>query len=466
MVKINPREVAADALMDITQNGAYNNMALKAILRKNGAMPVKDRSFVTEIVNGTLRNLICIDFILNQISSLKTEKMKPWLLAVLRISVYQLWFMDKVPSRAVCNEGVKLAKLRGYSSLSGFVNGVLRTAAKKEIMFPDENKDPAEFLAITYSHPLWLVKMWLSQYSYDFVKDLCKSNNTAPPVTIMSNPLKTDKQTLKQLLEDRQIAVNEGRYTDNALLLKRTKNLADLDLFLQGYFHVQDESSMLAVMALDPKEGEKVIDVCAAPGGKSFSIAEKMNNSGLLVSGDIHEHKLRLIEETAARLGITMIKTQNKDASKENPNPCRYDKVLVDAPCSGFGLIRKKPDIKYKKTGNDIDALVKLQREILAASAGLVEENGILVYSTCTICKKENIGNILWFTENYPFELCDLRDFMPDQIQCDTLREGYIQLFPNVHHTDGFFIARLRRKAVSYTHLDVYKRQVSRLCFR
>lgn len=449
MIIINPREVAVDAIIEITMDEAYNNMALKRILKQNGAMSSQDRGFVTEVVNGSLRNLTYIDYTINIVSKTKTNKMKPWVLAVLRTAVYQIVFMDRVPSSAACNEAVKLIKEKKLGNLSGFVNGVLRNIVRgiDNIILPDEETEPIEYLSVKYSHPQWLLKMWLHEYDYGFVKELCIKNNTSPNVTVVCNTLKSSVEELKLSLEKCGIIVSDGMYNKNALHLLKTADIGSIEEFKKGHFHVQDESSMLAVCVLDPKEGEKVLDVCAAPGGKSFLIAEKMNNKGTVISRDVFDHKLELIDETAKRLGISIIKTENKDASEESiENVGDFDRVLVDAPCSGLGLIRKKPDIKLRKNGNDIDNLYKIQREILKASSAYVKSGGILVYSTCTICKKENIKNIEWFINNSDFELCDISSYLPENLISFTSAQGYTQLFPNVHDTDGFFIARMKRK--------------------
>lgn len=449
MVVINPREIAAEALMEIIEQDAYNNMALRKILRQNGAMSPQDRRLVTEIVNGTLRNLIYIDWILNQFSTVKTEKMKPWICSVLRTATYQILFLDKVPHSAVCNEAVKLTKKKGFEKLSGFVNGVLRKLLRewKSLPLPEEKKDPAEYLEILYSHPRWLLKMWLHEYPYEFVKNLCRKNNESPDVTAVCNRLKITPEELEVWLQKEGVTVKKGIYHSDLLHLSGTANLAGLESFQKGFFHIQDESSALAVQALDPQPGEKILDICAAPGGKSMLAAERMKNKGLVLSRDIFEHKLELIEETAQRLGIRILKTEKRDASEPiQEEELLFDRVLVDAPCSGFGLIRKKPDLKWRRSGEDIDALIQLQRKILAASATYVKKDGILVYSTCTICKKENQKNVEWFLSQYPFELCDLKEFLPKELWKEEKGENYLQLFPHIHNTDGFFIARMKRK--------------------
>ena len=317
MIQINPREIAAEALMEIMTADAYNTMTLRRLLRQNGAMSRQDRAFVTEVVNGTLRNLIYIDHVLNTFSKTKTEKMKPWLLAVLRTAVYQMYFMD-VPDAAACNEAVKLASVRGYGSLKGFVNGVLRTAAKKKQAIPLPERGTAEYLSVAYSHPLWLVRMWIAYYGYEETEQICAYDNQSPDVTIRVNTLKTNTQALKKKLEQAGVHVAESRICADALHLTKTADL----------------SSQLAVRVLDPKKGDKILDMCAAPGGKSFTIAERMENEGSLLSCDIYAHKIDLMEEGAERLGISIMQCKVKDAAAEEESLKQFDRVLA-APVWG-----------------------------------------------------------------------------------------------------------------------------------
>lgn len=447
MIQINPREIAAQAMMKIMEEGAYNNMALRRLLKQNGAMPPKDRALVTEIVNGTLRNLYFIDHGINQFSKTKTEKMKPWVLAVLRTAVYQMYFM-KIPDSAACNEAVKLIAARGLAPLKGFVNGVLRTIGreKENIVLPKEGT--AEYLSIQYSHPLWLIKMWIAYFGFEETQKLCKANNCPPDVTIRVNTLKAKKANLKNELEKNGAMVSDGKIVPYALHLKKTADIGGMKAFKDGLFHVQDESSQLAVEVLDPKKGEAILDLCAAPGGKSFTIAEKMENKGRLVCGDIYEHKIELISQGAERLGIMIIEARQQDATQWREEFDQvFDRVLVDAPCSGLGLMGKKPDIRLKKNGDEIDQLVPIQRQILENGAKYVKQGGTLVYSTCTLCKKENEKNMEWFLKNHPdFIAEDISEFLPDELWRETAKLGHITLLPHESNTDGFFIAKMKRK--------------------
>ncbi len=434
------REIAVFVLMDILGEGAYNNIILRKALNSHKELNGVQKAFITELVNGTLRNLINIDYIIDIFSKTPVKKMKPFILCNLRVGIYQIMYMDRVPVSAACNEAVKLAKKRGFHSLSGFVNGVLRSAARNRdnIEYP---KDRTKYLSLKYSYPSWIIEYWLKEMDYDTIEKICISNNSPPHVSICVNTLKTDKNSLADMLKAEGMEIESNTLTDSSLYLYRTNNIAESKAYQKGLFHIMDESSLLSVKALAPKKGSTVLDLCAAPGGKSFAIAEAMENTGLVISRDIYEHKVRLIEEGAARLGLDCIRPEMRDALIPDTDT-KADYVVVDAPCSGLGLVRKKPDIKYSKKPEDIDELVSIQRKILTAAEKSVAPDGILLYSTCTISHRENIDNVMWFCDNFDFE--------PDKIEnitgYDTAKEGHIQILPCDNDTDGFFIARLRRK--------------------
>ena len=449
-ININSREVAMEAIYKIFVDNSYNNIILKNILKQNGAMCLSDKAFVTEVVNGTLRNIYYIDYVINSFSNTKVEKIKPWLLAILRISIYQILFMDRIPNFAVCDEAVKLTKLKGYKRLSGFVNGVLRNISRNtnNINLPEYRT--LEYLNIKYSFPMWLIKMWCCEYDYDFVESLCRTSNMAPDVTIVVNKLKTNVEILKRELEIDNILIENSKNNKNILHIKKTSDITKLSSFKKGYFHIQDESSFIAVEALNPQKGDKILDVCSAPGGKSILCAEFMDNKGLIISRDIYEHKLDLIKESINRLGIEIIKLEKKDALNYYENDFEsFDKVIVDVPCSGFGIVRKKPDIKFRRTGNDIDELIKIQRIILENASKYVKKGGTLLYTTCTICKKENIKNVDWFLQNFDFEQCNLsniNDKIYKNFDINYENEKCLTLYPNINNTDGFFISKFIKK--------------------
>ncbi len=436
------REIALNILADILDEGAYNNIILRKTLNIHQELNAVQKAFITELVNGTLRNLINIDYIINSFSKTPVGKMKPFIACNIRLGVYQIMYMDKVPESAACNEAVKLAKKRGFSSLSGFVNGVLRAVARNSgnIVYPSDKK---EYLSVKYSYPLWLIEYWLKEYTYETVERICEAGSRPPHVSICVNTLRTSKEALAKILEGEGMEINSNTLFDNSLYLYRTNNISQSKAYKEGLFHIMDESSLAAVKILDPQKGSTVLDLCAAPGGKSFAAAEIMENTGTVISGDIHEHKVRLIEEGALRLGLSCIKAVLRDAEIPYENT-DADYVIVDAPCSGLGLVRKKPDIKYTKSIKDIEELAAIQRKILAAAEKSVSKKGTLLYSTCTISQKENADNVKWFCDKFGFEPVPFD--MPGKINYAESSEGFIQILPCDHDTDGFFIAKLRRK--------------------
>jgi 16S rRNA (cytosine967-C5)-methyltransferase len=443
------REIALYAITDILSEKGYNNIVLRKTLNQNKQLSIVQRGFVTEIVNGTLRNLIYIDYVIGMFSKTPVPKIKPMVLNTMRIAVYQIMFMDKVPDSAACNEAVAFVKKKGLAGLSGFVNGVLRNIVrnKASVKLPDENREPVKYLSIRYSYPEWIIGYWLKEFDYERVKLMCAENNVAPRMGVCINTNRTTREELKKLLAEDNIAATDGCILNDSLYLSKTSDIAESDAYNKGLFHIMDESSMTAVKVLDPKPGNVVIDVCAAPGGKSFYCGYLMQNSGKIVSGDVHEHKIALLKEGAQRLGLDILQAELSDATVFNP---KYENIadclIADAPCSGLGLVKKKPDIKYNKTYEDIKSLVKIQRDILTAAARYVKVGGSLVYSTCTVSVEENIENVRWFLDNFDYETVDISPLLPDKIKGNTAKDGYIQLLPGDFGTDGFFIAKFVRK--------------------
>lgn len=441
--KANERELAVYTLMDITELGAYNNITLRKVFNENKQLTAVQKAFVTELVNGTLRNLYSLDYIIDSFSKTKTKKMKPFILNNLRVGAYQIIYTQKIPESAACNEAVKLAKKHGFSALSGFVNGVLRSIArnKDSIAYPDEKREPVKYLSVKYSYSEEILRYWLEYMPYNTVKEMCIQNGKAPAVSLCVNTLKTDCQSLKNILEQGNVLVSQGK-APHTLRIKKTDSIGGTRAFKEGLFHIADENSVLAARVLNPLPGSSMLDVCAAPGGKSFAAAYLMENSGSITARDIYQHKLALIDEGAKRLGIDIIETQLFDAAK-NTDEEKYDYVLADAPCSGLGLACKKPDIKYGKTIDDIRELAQIQRDILAASARAVKKGGYLVYSTCTVSPLENEENAKWFAEGFDFEPVDITQYLPHGFDGSS---GMIQLLPGEIGTDGFFIAKFKRK--------------------
>lgn len=445
-----PRETALKILYDINEKGAYSNISLNKYLN-NPELESIDRAFITDIVYGTLKWKYTIDYLIEKFSSIKIKKLSPWILNILRMGIYQLNYTDRIPVSAACNESVKLAVKYGHTASSKYVNAVLRNIArsKDNLPYPDRSKDTAYYLSIRYSHPVWMVKDWLERFGEEFTEGLLKSNNDVAPFTVRVNDLKISKQELLDILEKDGFEVENGKYLDEALIISNPSAVQKMEAFAKGYFQVQDESSILVGKVLDPKPGETILDVCSAPGGKSTHIAQIMKNRGTVISRDIHEHKIKLIEQAKERLGLEIIKTEVYDAAvTDNKLEGKIDRVLVDAPCTGFGIIRRKPDIKWTRNLEDKAEIVALQEKILSTASKYVKNGGVLVYSTCTIEPEENEKAVEKFIgENKDFYLEDIANLLPDTLRKESCGRGYIQLYPNIDGIDGFFIARMRRRS-------------------
>lgn len=442
------RETALKILYDISHNGAYSNISVNKHLEDENLREI-DRAFATELVYGTLKWLIELDYIISKFSSVKLKKLSPWILNILRLGIYQLVHTDKIPVSAACNTSVELAKRYGHQASSRFVNAVLRNAAKNIGNLPAPSKDDLiYYLSVKHSHPQWLVKRFLELFGEQFTEELLRANNETADFSVRVNTLRTDRNELINRLAEGGIQALEGRYLEEAVVLKNPSSISRLQAFKDGLFQVQDESSMLCATILSPQEGDFIIDVCSAPGGKSTHIAQLMKNSGTIIARDIHPHKLRLIEQAAERLGVDIIKTQVFDACELDESLIqKADKVLVDAPCTGLGIIRKKPDIKYARLESDITEIKALQLKILNNAAKYVKPGGYLVYSTCTVLPEENLENIRAFlSENNDFKLTDIRGVLPEALKKTSAGDGYIELFPNTDGLDGFFISKLRKE--------------------
>jgi 16S rRNA (cytosine967-C5)-methyltransferase len=443
-----PRETALKTIYDINEKGAYSNIALNRHMESTELKAV-DRAFITEITYGITKYRLTLDWIIEQFSSVKLKKISPWVLNILRLGVYQIIYMDKVPDSAACNESVNLSKKYSHQASSRFVNGVLRNISrnKTSIAFPDNEKDTVRYLSVKYSHPEWMVKNWLEKFGRKFTESLLESNNQVPDLTVRVNTLKTTREKLIEQLCKAGIEAAPGIYMSEAVILKGAAHIAGLEVFKNGLFQVQGESSMLVGRILDPKPGQLVMDVCSAPGGKSTHLAQLMKNEGIVLARDIHEHKIRLIEEAAKRLGTNVVHAEMYDAAVLDDNYIeKADRVLVDAPCTGLGIIRKKPDIKWARIESDKKEILRLQKKILDTSSRYVKPGGMLVYSTCTIEDDENSGMVKSFLEAHKeFMAEDISGLLPESLKKADTANGSIQLYPNTDKVDGFFIAKMRR---------------------
>lgn len=447
-VRKNEREAAADVLYRVLEEGSFSHIELKEAFLKYRITDRKERAFITRVCMGTIERLYVLDSAINAVSRVKTEKMKPYIRTLLRMSTYQLLFLSQTPASAICNEAVKLAKKRGFTGLSGFVNGVLRSIAKdREQVFTVPENPGLRELGLYYSMPEWLLKLWIERFGTDTVGKMLAAFYQEKHVTVRCNESKIEIGTLKELLTEQGIGVEDGAYVKGALRLSKVTAIEELEAFQTGCFQIQDESSMLVCLAAGLKKGDKVIDLCAAPGGKSLHAADilKKLGGGDVQAADVSEAKAKLIRENIARSGFENITVMVRDARITDESCLESaDVLLCDLPCSGLGVIGRKPEIKYRVTNKDLSELAALQREILTASAGYVKPGGTLIYSTCTISRQENEDTVEWLL-NRGFEEDEIGPYLPEPLRKDAVR-GSIQLLPGIHGTDGFFLARLTKK--------------------
>ncbi|HKL78964.1 MAG TPA: 16S rRNA (cytosine(967)-C(5))-methyltransferase RsmB [Mobilitalea sp.] len=446
IVKVNAREIVLDMLLEVIEGDKYSHTVLNQTLKYHQELEKQERAFISRLFTGTVKIYLTLDHVINQFASIPVRKMKPIIRNILRLSVYQLMFMDQVPESAVCNEAVKLAKKRGFAKLSGFINANLRNIIRgsANITYPDKEIKPREYLEIMYSVPLWLVSELLEQYSFDIVEAMLAASLKEKEITIRCNQSKLTPVQLKELLISEGVTVEDSEYLDYAFKIRDYDYLEKMESFNQGYFAIQDVSSMLVCQVASISENDFVVDVCAAPGGKALHAAEKAKR---VSARDLTEYKLHLIEKNINRLGILGIEAKVWDATDLDQEIIgQADIVICDLPCSGLGVLGKKSDIKYKLTQNQQKELVELQRSILGVAQNYVKPGGILIYSTCTVNKEENLENRDWFLKHYEFEPENLDAFLPDNLQNTETKAGYLQLIQGVHNTDGFFLARMRKR--------------------
>ncbi|MFA1641428.1 16S rRNA (cytosine(967)-C(5))-methyltransferase RsmB [Chryseomicrobium aureum] len=382
----NPRDAALFVLMDVDKNQAYSNLLLTKHMNQHKIAGI-DKGLMTELTYGTLQHKMTLDFFLAPFIKGKLENWVQW---VLRMAVYQIHYLDRIPNHAVVNEAVQLAKYHGHKGVSGLVNGVLRAFLREGVPSFDSIKDPLERLSIETSHPEWMLENWIQAFGFEKTEQIARQNNVAPPQTIRVNTMKISIDDAIQALESEGFTVRKGILPESLHVAGKTA--ATSALFASGQFTIQDESSMMPAHALQLEKGMSVLDMCAAPGGKTTHIAQLLANTGHITALDLHENKLKYIHENAERLGFTHISTVAADArqAQEVLEQKQFDRILVDAPCSGYGVIRRKPDMKYAKKPQDAERLATIQLAILNEAYSLLSPGGILVYSTCTIEPTEN----------------------------------------------------------------------------
>ena len=418
----NPRKLAASILTKIEKDSAYSNIALASAFKEN-EVSAEEKKFTSALVYGVLDRKITLDYVLSRFMKTPIKKTAPFTLSVLRTAIYQIMFMDKIPESAAVNEAVKLIKKSKENRNAGFVNAVLRNVLREENLLPQG--DTPKDLSIIYSCPLWIVQSFVKDYGTSVATELLKESLKAPKVNIRVNNTRITSDELLKKLIDSGIDIENGD-TENCLVFNKGTAVAENEFFRDGFYHVQDTASQKAALVLAPKKGERILDMCAAPGGKSFTMAEIMENSGEIISCDMYEHKLKLISDSAERLGLDIIKPTLNDATRFNPDLGEFDAILCDVPCSGLGVIRRKPEIKYKPQ-EDFSQLEKIQQDILCCAVKYLKKGGRILYSTCTLRKGENEENVAKFLSSHSeFKIEYEHTFMP-----------------HTDNTDGFYCALL-----------------------
>ena len=440
-MKTSARAAALRVLVSCRTNGAWADAALKAQLQRDG-LSGPDAALCSRIVYGVMQNRMLLDHYIAAYCSQKPDHLQPPLLDILRIGAYQILYLDKVPDSAAVNESVELAKMNKRGQAAGLVNAVLRKISRnKEELPPIPERDVERYLSIRYSHPKWLVKRLVNLLGREEAEAFLAADNSVAPMTVQVNPLKTTPEALVEELFAQGVTAKPHPWVPGCLELCGTGDLTALPAFEEGKFMVQDGAARLVSLIADTKPGQRVLDVCAAPGGKSFSAAFAMGDRGKIVSCDLHENKLKRIKEGAQRLDLTSITTVTADGREHKTEwEDQFDVVLVDAPCSGLGIIRKKPDTRYKKA-DELFTLPVIQAAILENAASYVRPGGILVYSTCTILPEENQQ----VTDAF---LAEHSDFAQDAFSLPApvgRVEGNLTLWPQRHDTDGFYICRMKR---------------------
>lgn len=427
---VNGREIILETLLSITRDGQYSHIALKNVLDTFQYLDKKERAFITRVVDGTLERMIELDYIINQFSKVKVNKMKPVIRTIMRSSVYQLKYMDSVPDSAVCNEAVKLATKKGFVNLKGFVNGVLRNVSRglSDIKYPSKEENIVEYFSVKYSLPVWIVEQWMTSYDEETIEKMGEEFLKEKPTSIRCNLSRISREDLKEKLEAEGVNVGISEELPYAMTISGYDFLGKSKSFQSGYFSVQDISSMQVAHWAAPEKEDYIIDVCAAPGGKSIHLAEMLEGTGKVQARDLTDYKVSLIWDNIYRSGLKNIEAVQWDATKLHEESIeKADIVIADLPCSGLGVLGKKTDLKYKMTEAMQGDLVKLQRQMLSVVNRYVKPGGKLLYSTCTIHKAENEGNTEWFLKNHPeFRLVKEK-----------------QMLPGVDGGDGFYIAML-----------------------
>ncbi len=448
--KKTPRAICLDILNRVEGRDLHLDRLLADSFKRYRHLTSLDRSFLTELTYGVIRWREKLDWVITQFSEIPFEKIELEAINILRLGLYQILFLSRTPASAAVNESVELAKqIRGRGG-AGFVNAVLRSSIRQrdEIHYPEIAEDPALHLSVIQSHPLWLVRRWIKEVGAEEAVRICAFNNQISPLTLRANTLKINRKDLIEKLSEEGLKAQATAYSEEGILLEDPPPTSELPFIKQGLYVIQDEASQLVSSILDARPGERILDACAAPGGKTTHVAQRMENRGEIHALDLSKGKLDLIEEICQRLGVKIVKVLKADAAASLPvsKDLAFDRVLADVPCSGFGTLRKNPDLKWKRGEKDIQRLGALQLSILNNLSAYVKKGGALVYSTCTVFHEENEDVVETFLGGHP-------EFRLDQIEKageklrPFLHNGYFKTFPPRNEMDGFWVARLRKES-------------------
>lgn len=446
--KTDMRATVLDTLIDMDRNNKLSHIAIGDTLMRNQYASKQDRAFYTHLCEGVIEQRIYLDYILDSFSKTPMRKCKPLIRNLLRMSAYQILFMQ-VPDAAACNEAATLAKKRGFRNLTGFVNGVLRNLArnKENLSLPDPARSFTTYASVCYSMPEWIVSLLVKQYGKESCEKILQSFLQVKPVTIRTNLSKISPQDLKERLEAEHVEVGQAPYLPYAFTIHGFNYLGKIPSFREGFFAVQDVSSMLAISVADIHAGDQIIDLCAAPGGKTFHAADRAGENGKIISRDLTEYKTDFIKDNKERMQYNQVEVQEWDALKLDETLVgTADLVIADLPCSGLGIMGRKNDIKYNIKEEQLRELAQLQRDILTQSWRYVKPGGQMIYSTCTLNHGENIENVKWIEENTPLRLVSIEDQLPEALRGRTGDQGYLQLVPGQDACDGFFFAKFVNK--------------------
>ena len=450
MRKKTPRAICLEILNQLKKSDGHPDRLLSDSFKRYRHLTSLDRGFLTELTYGVLRWREKLDWSIRHLSKIPLEKIEPETLNILRLGLYQIEFLTRTPASAAVNESVELAKRHRGSGGGGFVNAILRSFLRKkeEIPCPEIEHDPALHLSVVRSHSLWLVRRWIEEMGIEETLNACVFNNTISPLTLRTNTLKLSRKELIGKLGKKGLKAIPTSFSPEGILLNDPPPVSELPFLSEGLFIIQDEASQLVTSVLDPKAGERILDACASPGGKTTHIAQRMENKGEVYALDLTRDKLALVEEMCRRLGIKIVKTLKGDATQSLPvlEGVTFDRVLADVPCSGFGTLRKNPDLKWRKGEGDIRRLSELQGAILENLSGFVKSGGVLVYSTCTVFREENEGVVENFLKGHSeFRQESIYGVLPEECH-PFINDGYLKTFPPKNQMDGFFVARLIKK--------------------